>query len=148
MLLLATVILLVHFASAFSFHSFLYEYGVFGAHPTTQFRSFDIAPPEVNVLKWDPRCEDGYILLSPRGRFYPEPGPLIYDNHGNLVWIERDYGMVMDLNVQKYRGEDFLTFWVGEDDGVRGLGSYYMVYSSLRYLWLSSTWLGLNEPID
>ena len=148
MLLLATVILLVHFASAFSFHSFLYEYGVFGAHPTTQFRSFDIAPPEVNVLKWDPRCEDGYILLSPRGHFYPEPGPLIYDNHGNLVWIERDYGMVMDLNVQKYRGEDFLTFWVGEDDGVRGLGSYYMVYSSLRYLWLSSTWLGLNEPID
>lgn len=134
MLLSVTVLLLVHFASAFSLRSFLYEYGVLGAHPTTTFRSFDIAPPEVNVLKWDSRCEDGYILLSPRGHFYPEPGPLIYDDRGNLIWIEREYGMVMDLNVQRYQGEDFLTFWVGEDDGVRGLGSYYMVFISHPFL--------------
>ena len=36
--------------------------------------------------------------------------------------------MIMDLNVQRYRDQDYLTFWVGEDDGTRGLGSYYMVF--------------------
>jgi len=121
-------LLRLEFASAFfSWHSFLYEFGFLGAHPTTPFRSFGIAPPEVNHLRWDPRCEDGYVLLSPRGHFYPEPGPLIYDNRGNLIWIEKDWGMVMDLNVQRYRDQHYLTFWVGKDDGTRGLGSYYMV---------------------
>lgn len=118
----------LRFASAFSWYSLLYEFGFFGAHPVVPYHSFDLAAPEVNVLRWDPRCEDGYVLLSPRGHFYPEPGPLIYDNRGNLVWIERKYDMVMDLNVQRYRDQDYLTFWVGEDDGTRGLGSYYMVF--------------------
>ncbi|KAL5358367.1 ASST-domain-containing protein [Aspergillus floccosus] len=38
--------------------------------------------------------------------------------------------MVMDLKVQHYRGQDYLTFWAGEDDGTRGIGSYYMLNSS------------------
>ena len=104
--------------------------GVFGAHPTLKHVSFDQQAPEVNVLQWDPRCEDGYVLLSPRGRFYPEPGPLIYDNRGNLVWIDNQFGMVMDLNVQHYKGQNYLTFFTGDDDGTRGIGSYYMVCSS------------------
>lgn len=108
-------------------HSFWYDLGIFGAHPTLDYKSFDIKAPELNVVRWDPRCEPGYVLLSPRGHFYPEPGPLIYDSEGELVWIERKYGMIMDLNVQQYRGEQFLTFWVGHDDGTRGEGVYYMV---------------------
>ncbi|KAF9887496.1 hypothetical protein FE257_010213 [Aspergillus nanangensis] len=117
-------------ASALSWHSLWYEVGFFGAHPTVKYESFELEAPEADVLQWDPRCEDGYILLSPRGHFYPEPGPLIYDTHGNLIWIEKRFGMVMDFKVQHYRGQDYLTFWVGEDDGVRGMGSYYMLDSS------------------
>ncbi|PLN77298.1 ASST-domain-containing protein [Aspergillus taichungensis] len=117
-------------ASALSWHSWWYEMGVFGAHPTVKHVSFDQEAPEVNVLQWDPRCEDGYVLLSPRGRFYPEPGPLIYDNRGNLVWIDNQFGMVMDLNVQHYKGQNYLTFFAGDDDGTRGIGSYYMLNSS------------------
>lgn len=67
------------------------------------------------------------MLLSPRGHFYPHPGPLVYDPRGELVWVERRFGMVMDLNIQRYKGERYLTFWVGHDDGTRGEGVYYMV---------------------
>ncbi|KAF7585867.1 hypothetical protein BBP40_009957 [Aspergillus hancockii] len=107
-----------------------YELGVFGAHPTQKYESFDLEAPEVNMRAWDPRCEDSYVFLSPRGHFYPEPGPLIYDNKGELVWIEKRFGMAMDFKVQSYRGQDYLTFWAGEDDGTRGLGVYYMLDSS------------------
>ncbi|GES65185.1 ASST-domain-containing protein [Aspergillus terreus] len=128
-MLLFFVLLLAPLTSAF-WHSLFYELGFFGPHPTVQYASFDLEPPEVDILRWDPRCEDGYILLSPRGRFYPDPGPLIYDTRGNLVWMETRFGMVMDLKVQHYRGQDYLTFWAGDDDGTRGIGSYYMLNSS------------------
>ncbi|KAE8366406.1 ASST-domain-containing protein [Aspergillus caelatus] len=110
-----------------TWHSLLYDTGLLGAHPRTKYESFDLASPEPNILKWDPRCEDKYVFFSPRGHFYPHPGPLIFDNKGNLVWMESRFGMVMDFRVQRYRGEDYLTFWTGEDDGTRGLGRYYML---------------------
>lgn len=124
---LALLAFLPLLASASSWRGVWYDLGIFGAHPTLSFKSFDIEAPELSIARWDSRCEDGYVMLSPRGRFYPEPGPLIYDHGGELVWIERRFGMVMDLNVQRYKGQDYLTFWVGHDDGTRGEGSYYMV---------------------
>lgn len=133
LVVLALALLLPPRAAPKSWHGFWYDLGLFGAHPTLDYKSFGIKAPELSVARWDPRCEDGYVLLSPRGHFYPEPGPLIYDPSGELVWIETRFGMVMDLNVQRYRGEDYLTFWVGHDDGVRGEGSYYLV-SCLRLL--------------
>ncbi|XHF97042.1 hypothetical protein AWENTII_000646 [Aspergillus wentii] len=129
-MLLVFLLFLPLLATANSWHSLWYELGLFGAHPTISYESFDLESPEVNILRWDPRCEEGYVLLSPRGHFYPEPGPLIYDNKGNLVWIEKRFGMIMDLNSQRYKNQDYLTFWVGDDDGTRGLGSYYMLDSS------------------
>ncbi|OJJ49593.1 hypothetical protein ASPZODRAFT_138978 [Penicilliopsis zonata CBS 506.65] len=130
MVLLTILFFLPLLASAKSWHSFWYDLGLFGIHPTVSYESFDLQAPELNVIKSDPRCEDGHILLTPRGMFYPEPGPLIFDNAGNLVWMENKYGMVMDLKVQHYKGRDYLTFWAGEDDGTRGNGQYYMLDSS------------------
>lgn len=126
-LVFLALVSLLELASAKTWHGFWYDLGIFGAHPTLDYKSFDIKAPELNIARWDSRCEDGYVLLSPRGHFYPEPGPLIYDHAGNLIWIEKRYGMVMDLNVQRFKGQDYLTFWVGHDDGTRGEGSYYMV---------------------
>ncbi|GMG43718.1 unnamed protein product [Aspergillus oryzae var. brunneus] len=116
------LLLLLNQSQALKWHTLLYDIGLLGAHPVTKYESFDLASPEPNILKWDPRCEDKYVFLSPRGHFYPHPGPLIFDNKGDLVWMEDRFGMVMDFRVQRYRGEDYLTFWVGEDDGTRGLG--------------------------
>lgn len=130
------LLLLLNQSQALKWHTLLYDIGLLGAHPVTKYESFDLASPEPNILKWDPRCEDKYVFLSPRGHFYPHPGPLIFDNKGDLVWMEDRFGMVMDFRVQRYRGEDYLTFWVGEDDGTRGLGVYYMVCSLLLLLLL------------
>ncbi|KAE8146996.1 ASST-domain-containing protein [Aspergillus avenaceus] len=134
-------------ATAFSWHSLWYELGLFGAHPTIQYESFYLESPEVDVLKWDPRCDDGYVFLSPRGHFYPEPGPLIYDNAGSLVWTENRFGMAMDLKVQRYKGQDYLTFWAGDDDGTRGLGSYYMLDSSYEIIHVVSAANGRNGDL-
>ena len=71
----------------------------------------------------------------------------MYDSDGQLVWIERHYGMIMDLNVQRYRDEDFLTFWIGEDDGTRGLGHYYMLNSSYELAHVVSAKNGLAGDV-
>jgi hypothetical protein len=33
----------------------------------------------------------------------------------------------MDLQMQRYRGEDYLTFWAGSEAKGHGQGVYYMV---------------------
>ncbi|KAI2887513.1 hypothetical protein CBS63078_4526 [Aspergillus niger] len=134
-------------ASAFSWHGLWYDLGFLGPHPTLKYESFDQESPEVNVLRWDPRCEEGYVFLSPRGHSYPDPGPLVYDNQGNLVWIEREFGQIMDLKVQHYMGEDYLTFWAGDDDGTRGLGQYYMLNSSYDVVYIVSPANGLTGDV-
>ncbi|RAH44325.1 arylsulfotransferase family protein [Aspergillus brunneoviolaceus CBS 621.78] len=117
-------------ATAFSWHGLWYELGLFGPHPTLSYESVGMKSPEVYVKQWHPDCEEGYVFLSPRGHSYPEPGPLVYDHRGNLVWMERAFGEVMDLKVQQYQGQDYLTFWAGEYDGTRGMGQYYMLNAS------------------
>ena len=57
---------------------------------------------------------------------------MILDGRGELVWagyFENKFGpQAYNMMVQNYKGEDFLTFWVGTDS-VRGHGTgfYYMV---------------------
>lgn len=42
------------------------------------------------------------------------------------------YGSVYNLRVQEYRGQKYLTFWVGDDTITgHGTGSYIMVGASL-----------------
>jgi len=108
--------------------STLYDYGIYGAYPHDNFVTVDYEAPRVNIRQWDDRCEDGrYVLLTPRGRSVPSPGPILLDNKGAMIWSGKEFGMVSDLKVQKYRGEDYLTFWTGRDDGTHGYGVYYMV---------------------
>jgi hypothetical protein len=52
---------------------------------------------------------------------------MILDQNGDLVWF-KEYGTTYNFNIHSFRGEDYLTFWTG-NDGVRGHGNgiYYMV---------------------
>jgi hypothetical protein len=60
---------------------------------------------------------------------------MILDRRGELVWahhFENKFGgQAYDLMVQQYQGQDYLTFWLG-DDRVRGHGAgfYYLLNSS------------------
>ncbi|KAF2143264.1 uncharacterized protein K452DRAFT_168393 [Aplosporella prunicola CBS 121167] len=107
-----------------------YDQGLYGAYPTQEYVSFDLSSPRVNILQWNSKCDQSYTFLEPRGRSVADPGPMILDARGNLVYTEKKYGQAMDLRVQRYKGEDFITFWAGNDDGTHGRGRYYMLDSS------------------
>lgn len=93
----------------------------------------DIPSPKTNWLQWSPECNDGrFYLITPRGWGIERPGPMILDWKGDLIWTQHFAnefgGQAYDLMVQRYQGQDYLTFWTG-DDRVRGhgAGSYVMV---------------------
>lgn len=109
--------------------------GSFGYYPIRTYTTAkDITSPKTNFLQWSPQCDDGLLyFITPRGWSLPNPGPMILDTHGELVWnrhFDNKFGgQAYDLMVQTYQGQEFLTFWLG-DDRVRGHGSgfYYMVW--------------------
>ncbi|KAI9734170.1 MAG: hypothetical protein M1818_006942 [Claussenomyces sp. TS43310] len=100
-----------------------YEDGAYGHYPSQEFISSNVRAPRVNILQTDSRCDDGsYVMLSVRGGTVEYSGPLILDHAGATIWTTDRYeAQVYGLNVQKYKGKDFLTLWAG-DDSVRGHG--------------------------
>ncbi|KAK5126034.1 hypothetical protein LTR85_011389 [Meristemomyces frigidus] len=111
--------------------------GTFGYYPIRTYATAEgLTSPQTNFLQWSPRCDDGLsYFITPRGWSLPNPGPMILDRHGELVWSKhfanKFGGQAYDFMVQTYDGQEFLTFWLG-DDRVRGHGSgfYYMLNSS------------------
>lgn len=110
-----------------SWQGLLYEFGVYGPYFRQVYYSFELMSPRINTVKWSPQCSSDYVLLTPHGWAVPTPGPTILDATGNLVWTEDRYGLAMDLQMQRYRGEDYLTFWAGSKAKGHGQGVYYMV---------------------
>lgn len=108
--------------------------GSLGYYPSWTFMTEgEISAPRTNWLEWNQECDDGmYYFLTPRGYSLPEPGPMILDSRGELVWSNHFAnewgGQAYDLMVQHYQGQEYLTFWTG-DDQIRGhgSGSYTMV---------------------
>ncbi|PYI35910.1 hypothetical protein BP00DRAFT_432683 [Aspergillus indologenus CBS 114.80] len=112
----------------------LYDQGRMGSWPTELFRSTTTVGLAVNWVQTSPRCQDpgAYYLLAPRGASVHRAGPMILDHAGHLVWT-RAYGQTYNVDVQRYRGQDYLTFWVGSDADVgHGRGTYFMLDSSYQ----------------
>ncbi len=109
-----------------------YDLGFYGVYPTQNYATLGQPSPWVQISQCDPQCDkDGaLVLLSPRGVNVPNPGPVILDSKGNLIWSEGKFGQAMNLQVQKYKGQDYLTFWSGTSGGPHSNGSYYMVCSN------------------
>ena len=109
-----------------------YDLGLQGIGPTQSYASFGLTSPAVKITKWDDQCDsDGaLIFIAPRGKSVTKPGPVILDVKGNLIWTETKYGEVFNLQVQSYRGEDYLTFWSGFTEAAHSNGSYYLVRSN------------------
>ncbi|KAI7211415.1 hypothetical protein KC333_g7690 [Hortaea werneckii] len=112
------------------------DIGIRGSYPVKKGISSKLTAPETNILRWSPECDDGrYHFIAPRGWKVPQPGPMILDVKGSMIWsrhFDNEFGgQAYDLKVQRYKGEDYLTFWLG-DDRIRGhgAGEYYMLNSS------------------
>jgi hypothetical protein len=60
-----------------------------------------------------------------------EHGPMIFDDHGQLVWFEK-YITARDFRVQRYRGRPVLTWWEGRAVFGHGVGEYVIFDDSYR----------------
>jgi hypothetical protein len=51
------------------------------------------------------------------------------ENDGSLIWLDTRWDQAMDVTVQRYEDEDYITFWTGDgsSDGDFGLGTFIMV---------------------
>ncbi|ODM14714.1 hypothetical protein SI65_09903 [Aspergillus cristatus] len=108
-----------------------YDLGLYGFGPTRSYASFEYESPVVEITQWDSGCDPRYIFLAPRGDSIPHPGPTILDAAGNLVWMKYNHDITQDFKLQRYQGEDYLTYWEGEEvAGGLGQGSWFMLDST------------------
>lgn len=106
----------------------------YGYYPYRSYQTTDLISPQFRTLVDSPQChDDRYVFFTPRGYSISAPGPMIVDSHGDLIWAKSTGGQAYDLTVQEYKGEKYLTYWVG-DDRIRGhgAGDYYMVCQNSR----------------
>lgn len=108
-----------------------YNEAAFGPYVTQTFKSNPqvTSVPIVNFMKPFANCDDGsYLFIAPRGQV-ADSTPMILDMHGSPMWAStKRYGEVYNLQVQSYKGEEYLTFWGGNDAvGGHGIGEYYML---------------------
>ncbi|CAD0111275.1 unnamed protein product, partial [Aureobasidium uvarum] len=116
--------------SSSSWESTAYEWGLLGRYPQQSFKSSPLQPPQMNTVRWDERCAQGYTLLSLRGTMVSSPAGIMLDGNGDLIWMDSKFGpYVMNLKVQEYKGERYITFWSGDIGPGFGLGTYYMLDS-------------------
>ncbi|CAI6090757.1 unnamed protein product [Clonostachys chloroleuca] len=100
----------------------LYDWGFYGFYPQQTYKSFDLTAPLFNFLQWDEKCNDGFYMITPKGRLVGSPGPVIFDYKGNLVWTTDEFGQVADLQVQTYNKTNYLTFWKSIEGIYAGFG--------------------------
>jgi hypothetical protein len=98
-------------------------------YPQTAFLSTKVTTPVVDIVKWDERCDsESFVLLGPHGRQIADNKILLLDNRGELVWYHNEKGAVHNIQVQEYKGNRYITYWVGDDDYFgHGSGYYKMV---------------------
>jgi hypothetical protein len=99
----------------------------------------EFKPPVIDVItQAHDNTAPGYIFLAskngPDEQSPAQDGAMIVDNNGEIVWfkpLQREDQDVMDFKVQRYRGEDVLTYWEGIHGGY-GHGEYLILDSSYR----------------
>ena len=104
-----------------------YDLGLHGFSPSRTYVSFRYTSPVVEISQYGSGCNPGFTFLAPRGDSIPHPGPMILDARGDLVWMKHNLNVTQDFKVQWYRGQEYLTYWEGEEVDGRGRGTWYMV---------------------
>ncbi|KIV84583.1 hypothetical protein PV11_00356 [Exophiala sideris] len=130
-----------------------FDKGKYGDFVQEEYKSVGLtSAPRPNVFERVPGACDGddglMVMLTLRGWAVPQPGPSILDGLGRLVWTNPNYVQPYNLQVQNYRGEQFLTLWAG-DDGVRGHGAgfYYMLDSTYAERYKIAAGNGLDADL-
>ncbi|KXJ95031.1 ASST-domain-containing protein [Microdochium bolleyi] len=112
------------------YNDFGYEKLAYGMHPFQAHRTLSTDVPKFNILQSSPQCSTNlYTFLAPRGKEVQVPQATIFDSEGRLVWTSGyERQQLYDLKVQAYKGEQYLTFWSGDDTvGGHGAGTIHML---------------------
>lgn len=107
-----------------------YERGDLGATPQVNFRTTSFTAPLIHFPTRHEECErdSEYVFFTPRGEHYPGNKAVILDQNGDLIWYQQELGFVNDFRMQIYKSEDYLTYWVGDEDSPgHGRGYYKML---------------------
>ncbi|KPI38412.1 uncharacterized protein AB675_12184, partial [Cyphellophora attinorum] len=108
-----------------------YDLGIYGPYAVTKYISTNIEAPALSIPFWNDVCDDGrHILFTPKGSYVAQSGPTIMTPRGELIWMSSEYRNAMNLNIQTYKGDRYLTFWTGDKAATSGQGVYLMLDSS------------------
>ncbi|PSR81347.1 ASST-domain-containing protein, partial [Coniella lustricola] len=115
-------------------HLSWYGLGLYGLAPSQQCESFEPRVPSLEFPRWDARCSQDPVFFGWRGHEVDEPGAVILDAHGDLVWRNTDAANIdqNDVRPQLYRGERFLTFQMDGPAGNQSQGYWYMLDQSYQ----------------
>ncbi|KAJ5646388.1 hypothetical protein N7490_002760 [Penicillium lividum] len=107
-----------------------YDLGFSGFGPSRTYHSFEEEAPIVEISPAGAKCDQRYTFLAPRGDSVPHPGPMILDAQGELIYKKYNWGTTQDFKVQHFKGEDYVTYWQGDEEDGHGRGSWYMLDST------------------
>lgn len=122
-----------------------YESGSLGDYPQTTFKTTNIGSPLVHVTKQKATVDDEYVLLAPQGDRIRANKALLLDQNGHAVWQHEERGTIKSFEVQTYRGDDYLTFWVGDDNFYGHGRGYYKMFDDTYTLARTVSALGGHE---
>jgi Arylsulfotransferase (ASST) len=93
----------------------------------------DLEPTAIKVRTRRGGAGDGDIFVAPKGGD-SQPGPMILDAQGGLVWFAPMPGRLQatDFRVQRYEGKPVLTWWQGTQSSGHGLGEGVIVDANYR----------------
>ncbi|KAJ5758999.1 hypothetical protein N7520_006155 [Penicillium odoratum] len=114
----------------FRFGMSRYDLGFSGFGPSRTYHSFEEEAPIVEISPAGAQCDQRYTFLAPRGDSVRHPGPMILDAQGELVYKKYNWGTTQDFKVQHFKGEDYVTYWQGDEEDGHGRGSWYMLDST------------------
>ncbi|PYH42484.1 uncharacterized protein BP01DRAFT_385368 [Aspergillus saccharolyticus JOP 1030-1] len=107
-----------------------YDLGLYGFGPSQDYVSFDYESPVVQISEGGAGSDPQFTFLAPRGDSVVQPGPMILDSRGELVWMKHNWEITQDFKVQRYQDTDYLTYWEGDEVEARGYGAWYMLDST------------------
>lgn len=108
-----------------------YERGELGQYPQVTYKTTRLSTPQIHTLKSSASCDtENHVLISPHAGKTEDNKIMMLDSKGNLVWFLQEKGSVHNVQVQQYKGKDFITYWIGDDENQfwkHGAGYYKMV---------------------
>jgi hypothetical protein len=105
-----------------------------------------LRPPVLDVTTLT-QTAPGYVFFStltgPGQR-----GPMMVDNHGDVVWFRRTNEVAINVRPQTFRGQRVLTWWQGDIDQVLGYGKGAGLIVDRNYETVASVQAGNGYHVD